>query len=123
MNINIKTTNITLKPDTEAYLSKKLLSLQKLIDLEDDSVFAQVELGKTTNHHKSGDVFMAEINLRVGKQRFRAVSKTGDLHAAIDDMKDELVQEVKSKHEKQRTNSRKGGAAIKEIVRGRGKTK
>jgi ribosomal subunit interface protein len=118
MNINIKTTNITLKPDTEGYLSKKLLSLKKLIDLEGDNVFAQVELGKTTNHHKSGTIFLAEINLRVGKKRFRAVSKQDDLHAAIDDMKDELVREIKTKHEKQRTNVRKGEAKIKEMVKG-----
>jgi ribosomal subunit interface protein len=118
MNINIKTTNITLKPDTEQYLTKKLQTLNKIIDLEGDNVFAQVELGKTTNHHKSGAIFLAEINLRVGKKRFRAVSKQEDLHAAIDDMKDELSEEIKSKQEKNRTKARKGGAAIKQIVKG-----
>ncbi|MBX4198248.1 ribosome-associated translation inhibitor RaiA [Candidatus Parcubacteria bacterium] len=118
MNINIKTTNISLKTETEDYLTKKLLTLKKLVDFEADNVFAQVELGKTTNHHKSGNIFMAEINLRVGKTTFRAVSKKEDLHAAIDDMKDEISRELKSKFDKQRSMERKGGAAIKNMVRG-----
>ena len=118
MNINIKTTNITLKPETEAYLTKKLEGIKKFIDLEDENVFAQVELGKTTNHHKSGNIFLAEINLRAGKKTYRVVSEKEDLHAAIDDMKDELLAEVKTYHEKQRTIHRKGAAEIKNIVKG-----
>jgi ribosomal subunit interface protein len=117
MNINIKTTNITLKPELEAYLSKKLLSLKKIIDLDADNAFAQVELGKTTKHHKSGNIFIAEINLRVGRRRFRVVSQQADIYAAIDGMKDELSQDIKSKQEKQRTRTRKGEAQIKEIAR------
>jgi ribosomal subunit interface protein len=118
MNINIKTKNITLTSSIESYLSKKLLTLKKIVDLDADNVFAQVELGKTTNHHKSGNIFRAEINLRLGKKRIRAVSEKTDLYAAIDDMKDELSQEIKGKQEKQRTELRKGEAKIKDMVRG-----
>lgn len=113
MNINIKTTKIAVDPEIENYLLKKLASLKKLVDLDADNVFAQVELGKTTNHHKSGNIFRAEINLRVGRKTFRAVSQKEDLRAAIDEMKDELSQEIKTKSEKQRTNTRKGAAVIK----------
>jgi ribosomal subunit interface protein len=123
MNINIKTTNITLKSDIEDYLNKKLVTLKKLVDFDDENVFAQVELAKTTNHHKSGNFFRAEINLRIGKKRFRVVSEKEDIKAAIDDMKDVLSQEIKSQQEKTRTNTRKGAAVIKDMVQGYKKTK
>jgi ribosomal subunit interface protein len=118
MNINIKTTNTSLTPAIESYLTKKLQSISKIIDLDADNVYAQVELGRTTRHHKSGEIFRAEINLRFGNKRVRVTAEEEDLYAAIDTMKDELVNEVKAKKEKTRALQRKGNATIKDMVRG-----
>jgi len=62
MKINIKTTNISLTPAISEYIEKRIGSLDKFYKKEEDIVI-NVEVGKTTEHHKSGDIFRAEINL------------------------------------------------------------
>lgn len=117
MNLNIKTTNTSLTPAIKDYLEKKVMMLDKIVDFSRDDVLVQVELGKTTHHHHKGDVFRAEINLSIGGHFFRAVSEMDDLYAAIDDVKDQLSQEVKSSKAKHKTELRHGSQEIKEILK------
>ena len=95
-------------------------SLDKLIDPNDTSVSCQVELSKTTNHHKAGDIFRAEINLQKDGKQFRAVSEQETIMSAMDEAKDEILRELKSYKSKQMTMMRRGGAAIKDMVKGIG---
>ncbi|MEK7390522.1 MAG: ribosome-associated translation inhibitor RaiA [Patescibacteria group bacterium] len=118
MNIHVKTKNLTITPDIQDYLDKKIGSLDKLIDPLDTSVSCQVELGRASNHHKSGDIFRAEINLRKDGKQFRAVSEHETLMAAMDEAKDEILQEFKSYKSKRTTLVRRGGAAIKNMMKG-----
>ncbi len=120
MNLNIKTTNISLTPAIQDYLEKKLGMLNKFIDLEGDNVFIHAEVGKTTKHHKSGDFFRAEVNLRVGGRTFRAVSEKDDLYAAIDEVKDELSEEIKAGKEKKISIVRKSALKLKNMLKGLG---
>jgi len=96
MRLNLKATNISLNEDIRSYLEKRLTSLGKLIDMDDPVVLIDVELGRTTKHHQSGDIFFAEINIHRRKEAFRAVSNRGDLNSAIDDMHDEIAGELLS---------------------------
>lgn len=120
INIHIKTTNLTLTPEIKDYLDKKMEGLEKLIDPNDTSVSCQVELGRTSNHHKSGDIFRAEINLRKDGKQFRAVSEQDTLMASMDEAKDQIIEEFKSYKSKQTTLLRRGGAVIKNMIKGVG---
>lgn len=117
INLDIKTTNIDMTPAIRSYLEKRVSKLEKFIG-DDVSTYAQVEIGTITSGHHSGDIFRAEINLRTGGQRFRAESKRNDLYAAIDVARDEMVRNLKSYKSKQRTLFRRGGSAIKNILKG-----
>ncbi|KKW07321.1 MAG: hypothetical protein UY42_C0014G0020 [Parcubacteria group bacterium GW2011_GWA2_49_16] len=118
MKINIKTTNMELSSALLAYVEEKLRSVEKfMIPHEDEEPLVQVEVGQTTKHHQSGDIFRAEVNLSVRGKYFRAVSEKSDLYAAIDDMRNELVRELNSKKEKDRTLMRRGAGVIKNILR------
>ena len=117
MNLNIKTTNTELDAESRDYLEKKLASLKKIIDFDAPNVFAQVALAKTTEHHRAGNVFKAEINARMNGHEFHVISEKDDLHAAIDDLKDELLCEVKRFKEKGRTDVKRGGAEVKNALR------
>ena len=99
------------------YLEKKLMSLDKIVDFSSESVMVQAELGKTSQHHRSGDFFRAEVNLNVGGKSYRAVSEKDDLYAAIDDVKDELTREVKADKDKHHTQLREGSQKIKDILK------
>lgn len=116
MKTNIKATNIVISGETSAYLDKKLAVVDKIA--RDKQVFCEIELGRTTNHHTGGDIFRAEFNCHIQGKDFRAVSETDSLHAAIDEAKDELVSSIKSHKSKQQTLLRRGGATIKNIIKG-----
>jgi len=116
MKINIKATNMELTPAISDYLSKKLTAIEKFIDIDDDSAICGLEVGKTTNHHRTGDYFRAEINLDwAGRQYYSAVEKD-DLYAAIDEMKDQIVAELGKSKDKHDESVREGGKQAKEIL-------
>ena len=74
MDINVKATNIKLTPDISDYIDKRFNSFEKFIASKDTSVLLNVEVGKTTGHHQSGDIFRAEINLHISGNDFRCCS-------------------------------------------------
>ena len=122
MNISIKATNIELTPAISQYIDEKVGSLEKFILAADPTtVRANIEVGKTTRHHHSGsDIFIAEINLYIDGKTLRAVSEQGTLYAALDDMKDEIAREITSSKNKQRALFRRGGAVVKNMIKGLG---
>jgi len=117
MKINFKATNLELTSETLDYCREKLDGLDKLLAV-DESVFLEVELGKTTRHHKQGEVFRAEMNLRTAGRRFRSEAVAEDLYTAIDEVKDELSSEVKRYRKKRGTLIRRGGRLVKDFIRG-----
>jgi putative sigma-54 modulation protein len=116
MNIDIKATNLELTDAIRSYVYDKFSALDKLIDASDTSASAQVEVGKTTEHHQSGDIFRTEINLHVAGANFRAVEKTGDLYASVDIVKDKIVRELRRHKEKQSSSQRKGARVFKKFM-------
>lgn len=117
MKLNIKTTNITLSESIEDYLRKKLMTLDKLVEFDRDNVYLQAELGRTTHHHKAGEIFRAEVNLHIGGKAHRAVAEAEDLYAAIDQMKDELARVVREGKEKRISIVRRGAQKLKDLLR------
>jgi len=118
MQIKIKTTNIEMTDAISSYVEEKLQSLEKFaIPHDEENPLLYVDIGKTTNHHQSGDIFRAEVTMNVRGKQFRAVSKKEDLYAAIDDMRAELMRELTSHKTKERSLARRGAGMIKNLLR------
>jgi len=117
MRINEKGTNMKITADIKDYLYKKLEHLEKFLNPADESVMCNVELGKTTRHHKNGDVFRTEINLHVAGKNLRAEAEEEELFASIDVAKDEMIREIKTNKDKKVTQLKQGGAKIKNLVK------
>lgn len=117
MQFSTKATNIELSQAIDDYLDKKLSVLDKHIDSSDESANAQIELEKTTEHHRSGDIFRAEINLHIAGKNMRVDETAGDLYSAIDSMKDGIARELTSYKKKKRTWVRRGAQRLKTILR------
>lgn len=118
MKIKITTTNIEITGAIESYVDEKMRSVEKFaIPHENEVPVVSVEIGKTNNHHHSGDIFRAEANISVRGKHFRATSEKSDLYSAIDDMRNELVRELSSHKEKTRTLVRRGAGMIKNMLR------
>lgn len=115
MNIRIQGSRELLTPAIEEYVNKRIIPLSKLVK---DDVLCEVELQKTTDHHRSGDIFRAEVNMIVsGKQVFVASEKP-DLYEAIDDMRNELDRTLSVQKEKKISAFRRGAQKIKNILKG-----
>lgn len=115
---NVRATGIELTPATRDYIDKKIEALRKFVEEDDTSASIDVEIGKTTEHHKLGNVFRAEFNFMHGGKMFRAAAEEEDLHAAIDIVKDELAEQLRSDKERKRTLWRRGASIVKELTRG-----
>jgi putative sigma-54 modulation protein len=117
MKINIKGTNIELTPAITQYVEKKVGMVDKYLENVSD-VVAHVEVGKSTQHHKSGDVFRAEVHIVGAGVDLYAAIEQSDLYAAIDLVKDEVVGKATSLKGKKATLSRRGGQMIKDAMKG-----
>ncbi len=116
--LKIKATNTTLTPAITNYvndkLSEEVLSKfsgkNKIFDVD-------VEIGKTTERHINGEIFRAEVNVKVKGKVLRAVSEKEDLYSAIDDVRDEIVEILRDKKEKKDALWRRGARRIKKMLR------
>ena len=117
MNIKIRSANFELTEAISDYVNKKVSTLQKFLNTN-DQILCEVEIGRTTSHHKSGDVFKAEINIDIpgGKQVY-VIAEERDLYAAIDVARDEAERSIVSRKNKYHTLFRKGAASIKELIK------
>lgn len=120
MRISIKATNIDLTDALRSYVTERIESVKKLTTVSEESLHAAVEIGKTTHHHKQGDVFRAEVNFHLAHNLVRVVAVKDDLYAAIDEMKNDLARELTSDKAKDRTLMRRGASAVKGMMKGFG---
>lgn len=120
MNINFKATSILLTEAIRGYAEKRIESLSKVFGEDASGVVVDIELSKTTKHHKAGDIFRTEITVRNAGRRYRVVSVKDDLYASIDEAKDELVRDIIAKKERSHTLFLRGSQQIKNIIKGIG---
>ncbi len=113
MKFSIKTKNLELTEEIENYLNKKLEGLKKFTSNFNQGLLkGAVEIGRTTKHHQTGDIFRAEINLSINGKLFRAESEQESLYAAIDEVRDDLELEIKKFKEKKGTIFIRGARSI-----------
>lgn len=95
-----------LSPATIDYINDKIQSLDKYVERfeEKGAINVEVEITRSSHHHKHGDVYTAHVNLVLNGDTLR-VEKTGeDVHALIDEVKDTLKGEVLKYKERKTEN-------------------
>jgi ribosomal subunit interface protein len=117
MKLNIKTTNVTLTPQISEYVTKRLEKIETIVR-DDPSVLCDVELARTTEHHQKGDIFKAEIHLVGAGRNCYSSSEKVDLFTAVDDVRDEILRELKAGKGKRISLVRRSGARVKNMIRG-----
>lgn len=117
MKINIKATNITLTDSISNYVTKKVNMLSKYFAPNDD-VLINVEVGRISKHHKSGDVYRAEIQVIADGKDHYTKTETTDLYASIDEAKDEMANMLSSSKKKKNYLFRKGALQMKMLFKG-----
>ena len=116
MNINIRTSGIELTEAIRTYIDKKIGALEK--HLGTDAANTTVEIGKSANHHKPGDLVYAEVRIMGDGVNLFAKQESHDLYKAIDLVEDEMKRELDKKRGKELDLSRKGGRTMKDVLKG-----
>lgn len=114
----LKGTGIELTEAIETAADKVVASIDKYVDPDDTSARAEIEVARTTNHHRSGDIFRAEINFHSRIGDLRAEAEKEDLYAALTAVKDELVEALRSKKAKKVDFVRRSGLRLKNMLKG-----
>ena len=108
MKIILQATNFNLDDAISDFVHKKIGDLDKILgSANDDSIEARVEVGRTSDHHRKGDVYRAEVNLKMPGRLLRAESENFDLYVAVTEVRDELQRQIRKYKEKTRDESRR----------------
>jgi len=94
MRFALKSKGIDLTAAINAAVAKSVSSIEKKVARFGESVTCEVEVSKTTKHHKKGDVFRAEVHVRVPGKLVYAESLKDDLYVAINDARKEAERQI-----------------------------
>ncbi len=108
MKIIIQATNFKLNGALNDFIDEKIGDLERGLGRADsEAVEARIEIGKPSEHHKKGDIFYAEVNLKMPGKLLRATSENWDLRIAITEVKDEIQRQIRKYKEKMIAKSRR----------------
>lgn len=93
MNIVLKTKNIEITDSQREYIENKISSLDKFFN---NIISARIDVGMESNHHHSGDIYYAHVNLVVPDKTLRVEENEPSIEKAIDKAKDDLQREIKT---------------------------
>lgn len=104
MKFHIKTTNLDLTPSLENYLKNKFSVFERLLKKIDKEGAVEVwtEMSRVSRHHRKGEVFRAETDIRLPGKILRAEAIAPDIRSAIDELKDELKKQINKYRAKQK---------------------
>lgn len=105
MKIDITFKNITHDEPLKVFVEDKIGGLEKF--LGQGPIEAKVEIGLPSKHHRSGRIFYAEVNLKIGGRLLRATCQHEDLRDAIVDVKDELQIQISKFKDRKKDSERK----------------
>jgi len=114
----IKATGMELTSAIEEYARSRVASLEKYVDEKDTATNMDIEVGKTTEHHQSGEIFRAEFTIQFRGKTIRATATNEDLYAAIDEVEAEAARMMSEHKDKKKTLFLKGAAQIKKMLKG-----
>ena len=129
MRLIIKATNFSLTPSLSDFIEKKIGGeINSLLASKFESskikkgkevLEVKVEVARTTRHHKKGNIFRAEVTIRLpGKKTLRAEAEEWDVRVALDRVRDELFMEISKWKQKRLATVRKGGRKFKNALKG-----
>lgn len=114
MYLTIRAKGIDLTPDLREHIDLEIGTLDKFYSKIMD---ASVEVEKTSEHHKSGQVYRAVADMRLAYNKIiRAENSNESIRTAVTRVKEELKVALKSYKESLLTKEKQGGRKGKEML-------
>lgn len=117
MKTSIKAAGTALTSDLEGYINAKVKAFERFVP-DGEEALCEVELKREGGVGQSGDIYYAEANLTIGGALYRATSNQSTFQAAIDVVKDEMLNELRKRKGKRMHIVRESGAKMKNWLRG-----
>ncbi len=96
MKITIQAPNLELTPALTQFIEEKIGGLEKFLKkFHPEDVLARVDVGRSTRHHRHGNVYHVDVNLVLPHGTIRAAHDDEDVRKAINVARDILQREIK----------------------------
>jgi len=121
MKIKLLTKNIEATEAIKDYVTKRVTNLGKLLtklEKAGGEAIVNFEVSKSTKHHKLGNVFHSDCEVRFNGKKFYASADKGDLYEAIDTVKESLFREISQTKDKKQTLKTRGARSVKKMMKG-----
>ena len=115
MQLQLKSTNFTVTEQVKSYVQEKIDPLEELLRARKVNFSGWIELARTSKHHQSGEIYRAEIQLRIPGESLRAEGKSENIFAAIQEAKERAEREIKQHKQKIIAKDRKARRRLKDI--------
>ncbi|MDQ5957324.1 MAG: putative sigma-54 modulation protein [Patescibacteria group bacterium] len=115
MKINITHRDFDLTEAISGYAEEKFQSLQKY--LNDSQAFINVEIRKTSLHHKQGNMYEVKADLNYGSRALHITNVNEDVYASIDEAKDKLADEMAHNGDRERSLVRSFARRFKKLIK------
>ncbi len=117
IQIKIRSSQITLASEEKEYVEEKISALIKLLPYRKERAIADVEVRRTTRHHREGRIFRVTVTLSLNGDVIRAEAEELDVRAAVDAVKSDLQGELKKLKGKLVSVARRKELAAKKDIR------
>ena len=121
MKINLQGKNFELTDAIRDYVFKKATNLEKLLstmEIGGGEAIINFEVGKSTKHHKSGEVFHSDCLIKISGKEFYSSSDREDLYQTVDEIIDSLFGEITRNKDRKQTLFRRGASSVKKMLKG-----
>ena len=115
VNYNIKGTGLSITDELRTYAEQKLASAEKFLQ-GDTTAHSNIEC--EYSELRDGPKYRAEFTVSVRSKVYRAEEWGETLHTAMDLATEQLIKELRRNKSKHMHLVRRGGAAIKDAIRG-----
>lgn len=117
MNITVKATKYQLRPETEKLLEEKLTAPLRLLGREGDHALLEIEIEEAPPEGRSSTPCRLVARLSINDKVFHAEAVKPSPESAADRVRSELEAEIRHSRGRAHRLVRRGGAAIKRILR------
>ena len=117
MNIAIKSKKYPLLPATEAIVKEKLSAALRLLGEKGQNAFLEIEVEQVPAEGRSAEPVRVEARLTVEGEIYYADAVKPTPETAADRVRSELEAEIRKRRGKARRLLKRGGAAIKKMLR------
>lgn len=114
MNIQIQTINLDLTSAIKDFVESKFSTLNRVVS--DQTVLCNVDLERTTNHHKQGEVYKVSVRIKTAEELYHIDTTQEDLYAAIDIAKDDIERNIVNNTKKKRSIFRRTASRFKKLL-------